>query len=108
MIRECTYATTLAHKLLDNPSLDPDGDASVLARQFLRERERAEALRQAGSLDHPLRAVPAVTVTELRLIAKQLGLIDRDLVEAAADEIERLRTFITQNQPPAPTPCEAN
>ena len=62
----------------------------------------------AGSLDHPLRAVPAVTVTELRLIAKQLGPIDRDLVEAAADEIERLRTFITQNQPPAPTPYEAN
>ena len=48
MLRERTDATTLAHKLLDNPSLDPDGDASVLARQLLRERERTEVLRQAA------------------------------------------------------------
>ena len=47
-MNERAHAATLAHKLLDKPHIDPDGDASVLARQLLRERERTEALRQAA------------------------------------------------------------
>lgn len=40
-------AFDIAHRLLENPSLDPDGDASVLARQFLRAREEIDAMRDA-------------------------------------------------------------
>ena len=37
---ERRFAITLANKVLENTALDPDGDLSVLARQFLRETER--------------------------------------------------------------------
>jgi hypothetical protein len=34
----------LANKILDNASLDPDGDLSVLARQLLRREERLQSI----------------------------------------------------------------
>lgn len=40
-------AFDLANRILENPSLDPDGDASVIARQFLRAREEIDAMREA-------------------------------------------------------------
>ena len=36
---ETAHAVLLANRVLDNPSLDPDGDLCVLARQFLRAHE---------------------------------------------------------------------
>lgn len=36
---ESALAVQIANRALDNPSLDPDGDLCVLARQFLRLRD---------------------------------------------------------------------
>ena len=48
---ESAHALRFAHKVLDNDSLDPDGDLCVLARQLLRAHERQDrvvaALRAA-------------------------------------------------------------
>jgi hypothetical protein len=38
-------AIKLANAVLDKPYIDPDGDICMLARQFLRETERAENYR---------------------------------------------------------------
>lgn len=40
-------AFDIANAVLNSPSLDPDGDTSVLARQFLRAREEIDAMREA-------------------------------------------------------------
>ena len=40
---ESTLAVQIANRALDNPSLDPDGDLCILARQFLRLHERLSA-----------------------------------------------------------------
>ena len=40
-------ALRLAHAVLDKPHIDPDGDISMLARQFLRAREEIDAMREA-------------------------------------------------------------
>lgn len=40
---ERAQAIALAHRVLDKPYIDPDGDICLLARQFLREIERAPA-----------------------------------------------------------------
>ena len=40
-------AVKLANAVLEKPYLDPDGDISVLARQFLRAREEIDAMREA-------------------------------------------------------------
>jgi hypothetical protein len=42
---ERDFAIKLANKVLENTALDPDGDLSVLARQFLRETERFACVR---------------------------------------------------------------
>ena len=42
---EVDFAEKLAHKVLDDPSRDPDSDLSVLARQFLRARETIANLK---------------------------------------------------------------
>lgn len=44
---ELDAAIMLANKTLDTQSRDPDDDLSVLARQFLRSRERTEVLSRA-------------------------------------------------------------
>ena len=46
---ETAHAIQLANKVLDNTALDPDGDLSVLARQFLRLYEEREAAKQLPS-----------------------------------------------------------
>ena len=40
-------AVRLANAVLEKPYIDPDGDISVLARQFLRAREEIDAMRDA-------------------------------------------------------------
>jgi hypothetical protein len=40
-------AVRLANAVLEKPYIDPDGDISVLARQFLRAREEIDAMRAA-------------------------------------------------------------
>jgi hypothetical protein len=41
-------AIKLANRVLNNPHLDPDGDLSVLARQFIRHVETVRSLVQAA------------------------------------------------------------
>lgn len=41
-------AIKLANRVLDNPDLDPDGDLSVLARQFIRHVETVRSIVQAA------------------------------------------------------------
>ena len=41
---ELEQAEVLASKILDRPNADPDDDTAVLARQFLRARERETSL----------------------------------------------------------------
>jgi hypothetical protein len=43
---EYQHAERLAHVVLDNASLDPDGDLSVLARCLLRTREALERAQE--------------------------------------------------------------
>lgn len=48
-------AVRLAHAVLEKPYIDPDGDISMLARQFLRAREEIDATR--ASLAETLRSL---------------------------------------------------
>jgi hypothetical protein len=43
-MREIEETFILANKILDNASLDPDSDISMLSRQFLRALERERKL----------------------------------------------------------------
>jgi len=40
-------AVRLANAVLEKPYIDPDGDISMLARQFLRAREEIDAMMEA-------------------------------------------------------------
>jgi len=42
--KERETAILLAHRVLDKPHIDPDGDICMLARQFLRAIEETESL----------------------------------------------------------------
>lgn len=44
---EIAYAIRLANHILDTPGLDPDSNEAVLARQFLRCREKLDAVTSA-------------------------------------------------------------
>lgn len=48
---EFDHAVKLAHKVLDDAGRDPDGDLSVLARQFLRSVEREAGKEPDASFD---------------------------------------------------------
>lgn len=43
---ERTDALKLAHRLLDEPNIDPDDDLRVLARQLVRRTEQLEAMHR--------------------------------------------------------------
>ena len=59
---EAEQAFILANRVLDKPYIDPDGDICLLARQYLRSRERIADLM--AELDH-LRNTPAARFTRM-------------------------------------------
>lgn len=48
-IGETAEAVRLAHRVLDKPYIDPDGDIALLARQFLRQLDVAQNYRALRS-----------------------------------------------------------
>jgi hypothetical protein len=77
---EYEFALRLARSVLDNASLDPDGDLSVLARQFLRSQEPGVRHLRAAAPDL-LAAAEAVGIA----VFEKLGEIDGAASRPKAD-----------------------
>lgn len=69
-LAELEEATVLANLVLDRPYGDPDDDLAMLARQFLRARERERAAYLAGATAYAAQAIHSCLFSENALLRK--------------------------------------
>lgn len=83
---ELDEATTLANKVLDRVSADPDDDLAILARQFLRARER-----ELGAANIAIRTLAEAVLKFAPDLANELK---RRWEQAKSESDERLNAFL--------------